>query len=244
MGIPELLAPAVVAAIVASLFGFISLVVNRGTTIGLHRERLRQEMELAERKAAADVALAEAKFRLDASLADRKRKQDLAEDVLSGFHQAVAILRTVRSPIGFEGEGRDRPRSEGQIESESVARLRDTYYAPIARYAVHRESMGNLLAKRYRMVAWFGVEAAKPFDDLNEVVGQITVAATSLMVHADLDGYRRLNPAQLERWEGVIWFGSTDDDPVSDKIDDALAAMEAICRPILQTEDLVGAKLL
>jgi hypothetical protein len=77
--------PAVVA--VSGIVSVVGLIVSTQTARAIHTEKLAFDERLAERKVNADIALAEKKIALDASLADRKRRQDLAEEVLSGFFQ-------------------------------------------------------------------------------------------------------------------------------------------------------------
>jgi hypothetical protein len=227
--------PAVVAAVVAAIISLVVAFINRGTTIKLHKERLDQEDALAKKKADADIALAERKFELDASLADRKRRQDLAEEVLSGFYQVAAIMRSVRSPMSYEGEGKDRPKVAG--ETESMGRLKDTYYAIIARYEHNREAIGNLMSKRHRMAAWFGAAADAPFQELLEAINLVIIGAQSLIRYAgDENGVRKTNLNLWHKWEGSIWWGAEDPDPIATKIDAATKKIEDICKPVLQAK--------
>jgi len=117
--------PAVVAAGVSGIVTVVGLIVSTRTARALHTEKLAFDREqatqklafderLAERKVNADITLAEKKVALDASLADRKRRQDLAEEVLSSFYQMKDIIRAIRSPMSYEGEGKDRPKVEGE----------------------------------------------------------------------------------------------------------------------------------
>jgi hypothetical protein len=58
-----------------------------------------------------------------------KRKFELAEDALTAFYEFEGVIKFVRSPWTKSNEGKDRPEREG--ESEGVARIRDSYFAPI-----------------------------------------------------------------------------------------------------------------
>jgi hypothetical protein len=161
-----LIGPAVVAAGVSGFISVVGLIVSTRTARAIHTEKLAFDRELAERKFAADEKLAERKFefdkllsthkleadtaltqrkvQLDAAFADRKRRQDLAEQILSGFYQVRDATRAIRVPLVQQDESKDRPQAEH--ESTDVARLKDTYYAPLARFDARRAEIGDLLA--------------------------------------------------------------------------------------------------
>jgi hypothetical protein len=44
------------------------------------------------------------------------------------------------------------------------------------------------------------------------------------------------NPELWRKMEGQIWWGAEETDPVATKIEEAIAAIEVICRPILQEQ--------
>ncbi|HWU62501.1 MAG TPA: hypothetical protein VN112_10800 [Ensifer sp.] len=223
---------AVISAGASFLAGLIGAGISAWTARRLHSSRLTADENLAERKFEFDVSLAERKFLLDARSADRKRKQDLAETVLAGFHQAEAILRTVRSPMSYLSEAEGRPK-EGP-ESESTAKLRDTYYVILSRYDKNRKEIADLLALRYRMVAWFGQSADEPFQKLHQSLHYVITAAQLLVLwSADAEGFRARNLELWQNMEGDIWWGAKDPDRVAVLIAESVAEMELICRPIL-----------
>ena len=82
------------------------------------------DKQLSAHKLDADTALAEKKVQLDAALADRKRRQDLAEQVLSGFYQVRDAVRAIRAPLTYQEEANARPQVEHELAE--VARLRNT----------------------------------------------------------------------------------------------------------------------
>jgi len=228
----SLIGPAVVAAAVSGLVTTIGFVMNRSTSLTMHTQKLAADEKLTERKFTFDKTLAERKFLLDARSADRKRKQDLAESVLTGFYETEAIMRSVRSPMSYTYEAEGRPR--GDTESEGTAHLRNTYYVIIARYDKNRKEISDLLSRRYRMVAWFGVGADEPFQKLHEAINKVITAAQMLVQWShDADGFRRNNLELWQRMEGDIWWGAAEPDRVAAQITEAVAAIEVICRPIL-----------
>jgi hypothetical protein len=229
----SLIGPAVVAAIVSGVVAAIGFFVNRSTAITLHTQRLDVDRELAERKVNADIALAERKFQLDANLADRKRKQELAEEALSGFYRVNDLVRAIRAPMSFANEAKDRPKPND--ESDSVARQRDTYYPIIARYEARRQEIADLLAKRYRIAASFGKAADEPFQLLHEALHEVVTSAQLLIAWSG-DGTREADPALWKKMKGDIWWGAATPDSIATRIEAAIEKMETICRPILEGE--------
>jgi hypothetical protein len=247
MDYTSLIGPAVVAAIIAGIISVLNLVMNRATTLSMHSQRLAFDREHAERRVNAElalaerkfefdkqlathqldaqVALAEKKFQLDAALADRKRRQDLAEELLSGFYQARNVLQAVRSPMSFEGEGAGRPRRD--YENAAQARGRDTYFVPLARLKDHGEFLSGLMSKRYRAQAVVGPEIGRAFQTLHEVVVAVQVSADALIQMSGLDVETR------RKFELDIWWTNLANDPLDQKVQSAVQTVEAVCRPIL-----------
>lgn len=229
--------PAVVAAVVSGIVTTIGFVVNRSTSLTLNTQKMAADDKLAERKFEFDKALAERKYSIDTKTADRKRRQDLAEEVLAGFYEVEAIMRSVRSPMSYqhEAEGREKV----GLETEATAKLRDTYFVILARFDKNRTPIADLLAKRYRMVAWFGTPSEAPFQQLHDAINQVLSAARMLVDWSrDADTFRRNNLALWQQLEATIWWGTETPDVVADKIAKAVADIDLICRPILQ--EVVG----
>ena len=228
-----LIGPAVVAAVVSGIVAAIGFFVNRSTSLKIHQQKLNADRDLAERKTNADIGLAERKFRLDMMLADRKKRQDLAEEVLSGFYQMGDIVRAVRSPLSYPSEAKDRIKPEG--ESEIVGRQRDSFYAIIARFEMHRQDIADIVARRYRMVAWFGASAEQPFQLLQEALNNIITSAQLLVQWSgDRPSVAHTNTDLWHKMQRDIWWSGDDTDPVAAKIAAAIKQMEEICRPILE----------
>ncbi|MGI8567668.1 MAG: hypothetical protein ACR2KT_00530 [Methylocella sp.] len=166
-----LVGPAVVAAVVSGIISVIGLVVSTTTARALHTDKLKSDERLAERKFAFDKELAERKFEFDKELAERrfkydrglhdhKRRVELAEQVLTAFYHVKDVFVNARSPFSFGNEGEERPRRG--IESEGLARLRNSYYVPIARLNKEAEVFAKLYGNRSRFKAYFGEPAAEP----------------------------------------------------------------------------------
>ena len=118
-----------------------------------------------------------------------RRKAELAEEVLAQFYQAKDALTWARLPFGdataqapgAEGDGRG---------AEAMA-------APIERLNQASQVFSGLQASRYRFMAYFGEEAAKPFDELRKVHNEVMEAAAQLIRDQDKTrtAKKRLQPA-------------------------------------------------
>lgn len=78
-------------------------------------------------------------------------------------------------------------------------------------------------------MALFGNEAAVPFQVFVQNYNQIGVATRAL-----IDDRRHLRDKQRDRFEKLIGWTVEEDDPVKLELDQAVTAMDAICRPVLQ----------
>ena len=224
-------------AVWAVVVAAVAVFVNAGVSVLLHFRRATFEERLATEKFHSDVALAKQKIALDISAADRKKTQDLAEEVLAGFYEVRSIIPVVRSPGSWGSEGKSRPPAEG--ETESIAKLRNTYYVVIERLEAHREVIARLFSKQYRMMAWFGKEAAVPFDELNAILVRVTVSARMLMMTAGNEN----PPPSREKWQADIWEGYGDSDEIRTKVDVIISDIEKVCQPVLSIQPINLANL-
>ena len=111
-----------IASSAALIGGLLGAWISSRTTRVTHRERVKADHDLAERRFTFERELAERKFKLDRGLADWKRRTDLAEEVLSDFYKARSIFGQARSPFAFAGEGKTRPRSGARANATRVFR--------------------------------------------------------------------------------------------------------------------------
>jgi hypothetical protein len=159
-----------------------------------------------------------------------KRRVELAEEVLADFYQAREVIRAIRSPATFSNEGNTRKKAEWETENDT--RNLNTYFATLERLDNRSDFFSTLNARRYRFVAYFGHDAARPYEDLHEVYSDIVVAARML-----ISAYRRGNdgslPQSRQKWEETIWWGG-DGDLINARLDRIVEAIEATCRPIIQ----------
>lgn len=230
MDLTALLGPAVVAAVVSAIVAVVGFWLNRSTTLTVHEQKLKFDQELADRKALADIALAEKKLSLDRGLADWKRRTELAEEILTEFYKARDVFYGARRPLSSSEEGKSRKPLDGETAAQTFAR--NAIYVPYERLAKHVDFLSNLHAKRYRFRALFGEAAAKPFEAFLEAHNDVAFATSQLIEDHEEKG---LDAESRKEYRKLIGWTARADDPVARKLDDAVAAMEAICRPIIES---------
>jgi hypothetical protein len=226
-----LIGPAVVAAVVSGIISVIGLVVSTTTARALHTDKLKFDERLAERKFEFDKELAERRFKYDRDLHDHKRRIELAEEVLTAFYRVQGILVNARSPHAFGDEGEERPRRGD--ESANLARLRDSYYVPIARLNKEAEVFANLSGNQARFKAYFGEPADKPFKEIHRIWAEIVTAA-EILIDEVRDGKPDDDPQFTKLMKDTIWHRHHEEDALNKSIDTAVKQIEDICWPILQ----------
>lgn len=165
-----------------------------------------------------------------------RRRYELAEEVLAVFYEARDRIASIRNFVGFEdgGAGRKVARSETAEEKDARDRANVVY----ARYSDHRQFFSHLQSLRYRFMALFGRDAAKPFDDLARVMNEIFIAARmlarlwALKPSEGAAGGKLLD--DIRRYEQVIWSEGDEGDLVLTRINKAVADIELTCGPIIQ----------
>ena len=194
--------------------------------------------------AAASVAVAAVSFIFGVSAWRRefvgKRRIELAEEVLALFYEAEDVIRAIRSPMASGGEGRTRER--GENEDEDLAGLLDQAFVAFERYERHQEFFARLRATRYRFKAAFGVEAGKPFSDLDNAVQRILVAARMLGTSYWPRQGRPMSEErfkqhldEMERLEADFWAMGKEDS-LAEAVHAAVGKVEAIVgRVVVQT---------
>lgn len=162
------------------------------------------------------------------------RRADLAEQALELFYRARDELLWIRSPAAFGGEGESRPHEPD--EDEQIAHDRNSFYVPIARIRQSAEFWAQLQALRYRFAARFGRATIEPFIQMHGIVVEIQTASASLIRIAGEDRFYEQQRFidMREAWEAVIWAAVPDEDTILRRIDDAVARIEAICRPAIE----------
>jgi hypothetical protein len=145
-----------------------------------------------------------------------RRKAELAEEVLAQFYRARDVMTWARFPgdIGLYP-------SEATGSGEAVERL-----------ARESQLFSQLQASRYRFMAYFGEDAAKPFDELRKMHREVLDAADSLArTDPSADGASRVDRAA---WSATIGRGdASQEDELASRLDRTIREVERICRPLI-----------
>nr|WP_137831842.1 hypothetical protein [Methylobacterium sp. L1A1] len=156
-----------------------------------------------------------------------KRRLELAEDVLATFYQVQEVIHDAR---GRFVDAREMVREEGVLDEVA----RSVAYAPRRRLRASFDKIVDLRTKRHRFAAVFGQEATKPWDDIEAVLREIDGACDTLL---DLRGEHvpRSDPsaAFYAEQRRILGRGGPDD-PIAPRVAQAVADVEAICRPMVR----------
>lgn len=164
-----------------------------------------------------------------------KRQIELAEEALALFYEASDAIAYIRNPFALPHELESVERD--QNETEAQFKVRKTASVVFYRYNQRNELFSHIHAMRYRFMAAFGKKKAAPFDELNNVVNEIILAARMLGRMWAREYYRddksRDEHRQLvEKYESIIWFQGAED-RINTRIDSIIAEIETTCRDII-----------
>lgn len=232
---PLYLHPVLLAAIIA-LFGTLAALWMNNR---FHKERLKFEEKLADKKYVHDVSLEESKFSHTVAMAKWQRQSEFAEEQLAAFYEARARLRSIRSPASYSSENNDRAGRDQ--EREAVRNARDSYYPVLRRVSQSSEFFNDFYAARYRAVALFGERADMPFIAIWEALNKVQVSASMLM-REDMHGEHPNVAQNRQRMEERIWEGAADGDPIAAEIEAAIEGAEALFRPVIINQPEIPAK--
>ena len=148
---------------------------------------------MAERKVEFDKEIAERKFKYDRDLHDHKRKAELAEATLASVYEMEDILRAAREPWVLPHE-----MAKKVGVPDETATSQD--YAPEARLLERQEFFARFRSQKFAFAAVFGLEAAKPLDELWQCRVKINDAVFTLLRNKEMpkrdENYRALLEAQ------------------------------------------------
>jgi hypothetical protein len=162
-----------------------------------------------------------------------RRRAELAEQTLAMFYEARDVISWARFPGSFRDEGSSR--EKGTAETEHEIHYKDAMYVPVERLNQKSEFWGRFDAGRYPLMAVFGAKAAKPFDEVRKARNRVMLSARWLIrTYGEVDEDRPDRQQRREKWEGHIWGdGPDEEDELAKQVDDAVSAIESVCRPAI-----------
>lgn len=162
-----------------------------------------------------------------------KRKIELAEEVLALFYEARDVISYIRNPFSFGGEGSTR--NAAPNESPEEKQINDNAFVVFERYNKRQDLFNKLYSMRYRYMAQFGENSAKPFDELRKIVNEIFSSSRRLSHYwkqqgrrqwkSDAEFKKHLN--EMQKHEAVFWEKSSDEDPIIPRVDKVISDIEA-----------------
>ncbi|MER8938079.1 hypothetical protein NKH82_01055 [Mesorhizobium sp. M0915] len=160
-----------------------------------------------------------------------KRDIELCQKVIEIFYEAEHKMNVLRSPMSYSQEGEGRAKEEGETERETDRR--NHLFVPLARFNSQSEFWSEFFSYRFRMRALFGDSASDAFRPVDEAVRTFRATAAT-RYQALFRDERGLNPETSRSFDNKIWAGTSDPDVIADKMKEAIAAMEAMCIPIVR----------
>jgi hypothetical protein len=197
-------------------------------------------MNIADVITAVSVAVAALAFVVGVNAWRRefigKRRIELIGNVLALFYEAQDAIREIRNPFGFVGEGKTRKRSD--YESEEEAKILDSGYVVFERYRKREKLFAEIRSMKYRVMATFGSNAGKPFDELNMIMNEIFSAAEILgSYYWKRQGRVRMSEEEFKKhleemykYEAVFWFKGDENDEITPRVQHTIEKLEAIAR--------------
>lgn len=168
-----------------------------------------------------------------------RRIYELAEEALALFYQCRDHLRSIRSPLGYGGEGSSRKQLPNETKEQSE--LYNRAFVVYERYDRCKEEFNRLFALRYRILALLGDDAARPIEDFRAALRDVFSAANSLPDYWikvgrhgwDDDKYQKfLN--RMEKYEDRFWGTFSDEDELDQRVEQSVRVFESVCIRILR----------
>jgi hypothetical protein len=160
-----------------------------------------------------------------------RRKTELAEEVLAGFYRARDVLTWARFPVSQHDNGAGNVRPAPGTDGDELER--SEIFTPVDRLTRESQVFSELQASRYRFMAYFGEEAARPFDQIRAIHSEIIDSAHNL-IRTYGQEQTDMEEARRNRWEEAIGWGEGEGDPLSKRLDLAVRAIEQTCRPLIE----------
>jgi hypothetical protein len=168
-----------------------------------------------------------------------RKRIDTAEEILAAFYAARDAFEHVRGSFGFAGQGQTRKRADNESAEESE--ILDRAYVAIERLKVHSEEFAKLRALRYRALAFWGTEAAKPFDSFERINSEIITAARMLPAYWRPQSFYANSAVfeqrdqQRRKLEAKMWSGG-EDDVLTTVVGEMVLQAEELCRPVIEDQ--------
>jgi hypothetical protein len=157
-----------------------------------------------------------------------RRKTELAEEVLAQFYRARDALVWARLPSDVQSAS-----AEAASRTETTPDAGPSMSAPVERLTQASQVFSDLQASRYRFMAYFGEEAARPFEDLKALHNNVVEAASQL-IRSQGKALGAADQADHHQWRATIGWGPQAQDELARRLDRAVREIERTCRPLIE----------
>jgi hypothetical protein len=172
-----------------------------------------------------------------------KKHVEIAEEVLCIFYEARDAVQHIRNPFSYAGEGSSRKVDEKETPEQKEAY--DRAYVLFERFNTHVELFNKMHSMRYRFMAQFGIDAGKPFNDFRTVLTTMQVSAQALarewakkFSHFRTEEQETSHYEFIKKQENIFWEMLPEDDTIKTKVEQCVADIEKICRPIIDKKSV------
>lgn len=228
----DILKSVVLAAIITGIVAIMGFYASSRTALKINSDRLKLDVDLADRKAQIDRDLAEFKAKLDRDAELQKRQRSVAEEVLAAVYGVRRSFEIVRSPMVWAYE---------MVEEEGVpeAVRRDEGYAVRRRLRAQAPVFDALEAKRHAYAAVFGPDAVAPFAEIIRLHNGVAAAGEAIQRHNDA-GMPAGQEAFIRQMRRNAFAGFQLDeagaelpDRIGSQVDEVVKAVEDTCAHVL-----------
>jgi hypothetical protein len=164
-----------------------------------------------------------------------EKRIDTAVDALVLIREAKWVFDNIRSPMSFDYEWKDMPKTEG--EDDALRRTKGSYFAILKRVQFHREFFDRAYKLQIRCGALFGQSADDALLLLQKARREVEVSAQMLVRDPVPQVGNESNRRTWDKFRTDVWAGygevHTTRDTVSEKLEECSALVETICRPVL-----------
>ncbi|WP_286760922.1 hypothetical protein [Salegentibacter sp. UBA1130] len=161
-----------------------------------------------------------------------KRKYELAEEILASIYEFEQNVDYMRLGISTKEEVSDRVRQEN--ETPEISRALDQAFIIRTRFNKNKEAYDKLRSLRFRFMAVYGKDHGKHILDFITIVNKV-FSATDEFIWLSAGEFDYDPEYKRERLKEIrkILYSSSKEDPIKKELGEKIAALERICRTII-----------
>jgi len=158
-----------------------------------------------------------------------RRRAEIAEKVLADFYRVRDVYQSARAPFVSAGE------MVPDADEKNPKLVKESSYAPLRRLQRHDAFLASFHANQYSFAALFGDNARIPYKIVFDAHNEIYLAVQELLESVGLNTTKEERERMLQARK--IAFRYSQDDKIGEKLDEAFAMVEELCRPAIEARD-------